>query len=58
MMSNEEVRRINILREALSKNLEYKDLPEELKEKYDETSFKIIVKKSKEFQKFRHKKAN
>lgn len=58
MMSNEEVRRINMLREALSKNLEYKDLPEELKEKYDKTAFKIIVKKSKEFQKFRHKKAN
>lgn len=51
MMSNEEVRRINMLREALSKNLEYKDLPEELKEKYDETMFKIIVKKSKEFKK-------
>lgn len=58
MMSNEDVRRINMVREALSKNLEYKDLPEELKEKYDETMYKIIVKKSKEFKKFRHKKAN
>ena len=58
MLSNEEVKRINMVREALSKNLEYKDLPEELKEKYDEKQFKIIVKKSKEFKKFRHKKAN
>ena len=58
MMSNEDVRRINMLREAISKNLEYKDLPEELKEKYDEKSFKFIVKKAKELQKFRHKKAN
>lgn len=58
MMSNEEVRRINMLREAIAENLEYKDLSEELKEKYDEKSFKFIVKKSKEFQKFRHKKAN
>lgn len=58
MMNNKEIRRVNILTEAISKNLEYKDLPEELKEKYDETAFKIIVKKSKEFQKFRHKKAN
>lgn len=51
-------RKIDVIKRAIAENLQYKDLPEELKEKYDETMYKIIVKKSKEFKKFRHKKAN
>lgn len=56
MMNNEEMRRVNILREAISKNLEYKDLPEDFKEKYKEKYFRAVMKEYKSFQKF--KKAN
>lgn len=58
MMNNEEIRRVNILREAISKNLEYKDLPEDFKEKYNEKFFRVAMKEYKSFQKFKHIKVN
>lgn len=49
-------RKINVIKHAIAENLEYKDLPEDFKEKYDEKFFRAAVKKTKEFEKYKRKK--
>lgn len=49
-------RKINIIKQAIAENLQYKDLPEDFKEKYDEKFFVSAVKQTKEFEKYKRKK--
>lgn len=51
-------KKINVIKHAIAENLEYKDLPEDFKEKYNEKFFRSAVKKTKEWEKYKRKKAN
>lgn len=44
-------RKINVIKRAIAENLQYKDLPEDFKEKYDEKVFISVVKQYKEWKK-------
>lgn len=49
-------RKIDVIKRAIAENLQYKDLPEDFKEKYDEKFFILAVKKTKEWEEYKRKK--
>lgn len=51
-------RKIDVIKRAIAENLQYKDLPEDFKEKYNEKFFRAAMKEYESFQKFKHKKVN
>lgn len=56
MIDESEKRKINILRYAISENIQYKDLPEDFKEKYSEDWFRGFTIIYKSFKKHMRKK--